>query len=297
MPSQSTPDSPFFPPEIEYKIFFLAATKDANIYSLSPLNLLSVCRRTYEWVDPLRFRTLFLVGAGFNYPEYRHLLYSKSSDFLARHVKHLFYDQCFKCRDFFNFCISITDLVLLADVDEITTLPNLSRYPKLKYVDMDEFMSYKFVTAMIRTPEYIPRTLTHINWAMAGDWRTTWTMPNPARIKRLLPALAYFKIEWYGTHDFIWDGIPTLASLEQFALVAIMDFTGLNSPPVPRPRKMVEALNHPKVISLNVEQDHWATDLKKRWRGEDNFWLQAERLLNEMKTSTESKTKESRHAN
>ncbi|KAH8804263.1 hypothetical protein DL96DRAFT_1631590, partial [Flagelloscypha sp. PMI_526] len=150
---------------------------------------------------------------------------------------------------------------------------------------------------MMHTPGHIPRTLTHINWAMAGDWKTVWIMPDPARIKQLLPALAYFKIEWNGTHDFIWDGIPAIASLEQFALVAIMDFTGLNPSPVPQPLNMVEALNHPKVISLNVEQDHWATDLKKRWRGEDNFWLQAERLLNAKKTSTESKTNKSSHAN
>ncbi|KAH8832392.1 hypothetical protein DL96DRAFT_651889 [Flagelloscypha sp. PMI_526] len=275
MPPSSNPLSPSLPPEIEYQIFFLAAIRDSGISVMFPFNLLTVSRRTYQWVEPLQFRTLYLTGVSLTNRQFRALLESKSPDYLARNVKHLFYDQCFKARELFDLCTGITNLVLLADIDEVTVLPNLSQYPKLKYLVLEDFMSGKFTSAMIHNPGYIPRTLTHIYWALPGDFSPLWILPNADRVKRLLPSLEYFKIEWNGDHEFIWDDLPALASLEQMVLVAIVDLTSHRSQPAPKPPKMVETLKHPKVVSLKEEQDHWFLDLRKVWRGEDHFWLQA----------------------
>ncbi|KAH8801960.1 hypothetical protein DL96DRAFT_1823485 [Flagelloscypha sp. PMI_526] len=288
-------NTPTLPPEIEKKIFSLAVMSAPSIESPYPINILSVCRRVYEWTEPLRFKALFLSGLGLTYPQFRPLLDTKSPEYLAKHVKHVYHDQCFPLRDVFELCIGITDLILIADVDEVIVLPDLAKYLQLKHLAIDDFMSDKFNTALRSSPQHIPTTLTHIHWAMEGEWQPQWDLPDPALVERHMPVLTHFMTDWAQGRDFMWKNsrgtsLPKLASLKQMTLVALIEKEHSRPHTAPMLPHMVRGLKHPKIVFMETDI-HWneLEDWRKRLRGEDHVWLQAERLLEAKRIENEHK--------
>nr|GAT51495.1 predicted protein [Mycena chlorophos] len=85
----STHDEPFFPPELERKIFEEAAYLHA---ALIPV-LLLVAQRVFLWMEPLMYRTLTVRDHLPQYERFLEIFLLKSPAFLTAAVRHIHFDS------------------------------------------------------------------------------------------------------------------------------------------------------------------------------------------------------------
>ncbi|KAF7368114.1 hypothetical protein MSAN_00877600 [Mycena sanguinolenta] len=143
MSSQVSPDDPRLPPELEHKIFEIAAFSHPKWIP----NLKLVARRVKFWIDPLLYRVIFLKNSA-AMRELPHLgVHTSTREALQqisheslRHVRHLFFDGDAvgeaALKTWVAACTGITRLYAQIDCTP-ATLSLLSGFTNIRYLTID----------------------------------------------------------------------------------------------------------------------------------------------------------------
>ncbi|KAH8828873.1 hypothetical protein DL96DRAFT_1595839 [Flagelloscypha sp. PMI_526] len=262
--------SPHLIQDLECLVFTFAYR--FNPASLS--DLLLVCHRVRDWLEPYRFQFIQLRVE--NTPKILQLLSQKPPPFVSTHVLSIL-DNCgnWPPRDaILKMCTGIKYLQLTFEWEvPATYLPDLSQFPRLRRLIIDG-INKPFTHKVCGGDPPSLRSLTHLHWAWGEMWESREFPPLAQMIQRL-PALTHFSIQWDYRKPF-WDGISELTHLDQLKVVGIvryLDNFSLTMDSERIPIEWMSVLGEKKVVLIGLDENESDEDeeVETWWDPEEYF--------------------------
>ncbi|KAH8818595.1 hypothetical protein DL96DRAFT_1621525 [Flagelloscypha sp. PMI_526] len=245
------------PPELERLIFIFTAQEHFETFP----TLLLVARRTYEWLEPLRYSALNFDST--MSPQFLRLLSQKDSSFLETHLSSILLDVA--SQDDHLILSKYTgamDVVILNGNHD--TFSNFTGYARLRKLSLDSLSSKVFSDFLRGHPNVIFPTLTHLDVKHSS-------IPTPDQVASQLPSLSHFMI--YGWPDAI-RRLPGILRLDQIYLVIILDDPH---------RGAVTPLKHWNLVRMRLNPLETGNYIERNWwerkAGRMDFWDLAEKCF------------------
>ncbi|KAK7051995.1 hypothetical protein R3P38DRAFT_2858019 [Favolaschia claudopus] len=172
MTAFNDPNLPFLPPELEQEIFEIATLQHPD----SIPNLLLVSRRVRQWVETIKYRTIF--------PHHQHSLSirhrstcsedelleaieskSKSADFFRERVRHLFVEGLdeTELETVFSVCDNIRSLVILSELKHPGHFFSLKQLTTLRPIRLGLYFNELVQATDTQSPHPLLTSVTHFD--------------------------------------------------------------------------------------------------------------------------------------
>ncbi|KAH8806516.1 hypothetical protein DL96DRAFT_1630874 [Flagelloscypha sp. PMI_526] len=258
--------TPHLPPELERPIFTFAA----QCFSGTLPNLLLVARRTYEWLEPLRYFTLRF-GPNMS-PEFRSLLKQKSSSFLEAHVFFTTWQKDGQdsqdSREFLPKCLGAIHVVF--QYGTLDSFSSLARYFRLRTLSLDAVPAVSFSLCLNHSTIF--PALTHLEYNGA-------LIQTCARLVHHCPSLTHLMLyDW----EHSTQSLSNILNIKKICLVAIVHDHN-------KPMPDVDLFKHEKLIPVTretVAKGYFERDWLQEIPDRVDFWKRAEQILQFRKRSS-----------